>query len=165
MRTQRRLRSDCAKMRSLTWILTECILDSQRCIVSLCGQRRFWSDCANVQADLSLRWAHVRRTFRSRCDSFGKSHRMTKPTKWHVRPAKTQISLGVRPVWSESLLCAQWVAKDPSFLNADSEDWSDWAKAKADLSLHWAHMPFCWICHALVLKSVNFWLSYAAPWL
>ena len=25
---------------------------------------------------------------------------MTKPTKWHVRPAKTQISLGIHPVWS-----------------------------------------------------------------
>ena len=30
------------------------------------------------------------------------SQRMTNPTKWHVRPAKTQISLGIRPVWSES---------------------------------------------------------------
>ena len=47
---------------------------------------------------------------------------MTKPTKWHVRPTKTQISLGICPIWSESLLCAQWVAKDPSFLYADSED-------------------------------------------
>ena len=28
----------------------------------------------------------------------------------------------LNPVWSESLLCAQWVAKDPRFLNADSED-------------------------------------------
>ena len=54
---------------------------------------------------------------------------MTKPT---VRPAKTQISLGIRPVWSESSLCAQWVAKDPMFLHADSEDWSDWADAQAD---------------------------------
>ena len=36
------------------------------------------------------------------------------------------------PVWSESLLCAQWVAKDPSFLHADSEDWSDWVDAQAD---------------------------------
>ena len=35
-----------------------------------------------------------------------------------VRLAKTQISLGIRPVWSESSLCAQWVAKDPSFLHA-----------------------------------------------
>ena len=40
----------------------------------------------------------------------------------NVRPAKTQISLGIRPVWSESSLCTQWVAKDPSFLHADSED-------------------------------------------
>ena len=32
------------------------------------------------------------------------SHLMTKSTKWHVRPAKTQISLCIRPVWSESLL-------------------------------------------------------------
>ena len=39
-----------------------------------------------------------------------------------MRPAKTQISGGVRPVWSESSLCAQWVAKYPSFNHADSED-------------------------------------------
>ena len=39
-----------------------------------------------------------------------------------VRPTKTQISLGIRPVWSESSLCAQWVAKNPTFLHADSED-------------------------------------------
>ena len=31
---------------------------------------------------------------------------MTKPTKWPVRPAKTQISLGIRPVWPESSLSA-----------------------------------------------------------
>ena len=40
------------------------------------------------------------------------SHLMTKPTYWHVRPAKTLISLGIRPVWSESSLYAQWIAKD-----------------------------------------------------
>ena len=39
-----------------------------------------------------------------------------------VHPAKTQISLGIRQVWSESLLCAQWVAKDPRFINVDSVD-------------------------------------------
>ena len=31
---------------------------------------------------------------------------MTKPTKWHVRPANTQISLGICPVWSEFSLSA-----------------------------------------------------------
>ena len=52
-----------------------------------------------------------------------------KTNKMTVRPAKTQISLGIRPVWSEfrpvwseSSLCPQRVAKDPSFLHADSED-------------------------------------------
>ena len=48
--------------------------------------------------------------------------RHDKTNKITVRPAKTQISLGIRPVWSESSLCAQWVAKEPSFLHADSED-------------------------------------------
>ena len=36
----------------------------------------------------------------------GMSQRLTKPTKWHVCPAKTQISLGIRPVRSASLLSA-----------------------------------------------------------
>ena len=39
-----------------------------------------------------------------------------------VCPAKTQISLGIHPVWSASSLCPQWVAKGPSSLHADSED-------------------------------------------
>ena len=63
----------------------------------------------------------------------------------------------IHPVWSESLLCAQWVAKDPSFLHADSEDWSDWADAQADLSLRWAHIPFCWFCHeAAQIKEISY---------
>ena len=45
-----------------------------------------------------------------------------KTKKMTVRPAKTQMSLGIHPVWSESSLCAQWVAKDPSFFYEDSED-------------------------------------------
>ena len=47
------------------------------------------------------------------------SRLMTKPTKWHVRPAKTQISLGIRPVSSESSL-------------------STWRKL-GSLATHWAH--------------------------
>ena len=49
-------------------------------------------------------------------------HLSTKPTKWYVRPAKTQISLGIGPVWSESSLCTLRVANDPRFLHADNED-------------------------------------------
>ena len=45
-----------------------------------------------------------------------------KTNKMTVRPAKTQMSLGICPVWSETSLCAQLVAKGPSFLHAHSED-------------------------------------------
>ena len=70
------------------------------------------------------------------------SHLMAKPTKWPVRPAKTQISLGICPVWSESLLCAQLVAMDPNSSGGQQRLRSDWANAQADLSLRWTHMPF-----------------------
>ena len=45
-----------------------------------------------------------------------------KTNKVSMHPAKMQISLGIHPVWSESSMCSQWVAKDPSFLHADSKD-------------------------------------------
>ena len=76
------------------------------------------------------------------------SMRMTKPTKCSVRPAKTEISLRICMLISEPSLCAQWVAKDPMLLQPDSEDWSNWEDAQADLSLYWAHMSFCWFCRA-----------------
>ena len=45
-----------------------------------------------------------------------------KTNKRPVHPAKTYISLGIHPVWSESSLCTLWATKDPIFLHADSED-------------------------------------------
>ena len=78
------------------------------------------------------------------------SQRMTTPTKWHVGPVKTQISLGIRPVWSESAVRMKkvWVL---SYYWAHSKDWSDWAYTQTDLSLCWAHKPFycCFFFHAL----------------
>ena len=65
----------------------------------------------------------------------------------NVNPAKNHFSLGICPVWSEPSLCDQWVVVGPVFLHAESEDWSDWADAQADLSLCWAHKSFCWFCH------------------
>ena len=49
------------------------------------------------------------------------SHDMTKPTKWVCAQWR------LRSAWAstqsdQSLLCAQWVAKDPRFLHADRED-------------------------------------------
>ena len=58
-----------------------------------------------------------------------------------------------QPVLLESLLCAQWVFKDPRFLHVVSEDWSDWADAEADLS-PWVNRSFCWCCHVAAQLSV-----------
>ena len=44
------------------------------------------------------------------------SRLMTKPTKWHARPAKALAQS------DQSSQCTQWEAKDPTFLHADSED-------------------------------------------
>ena len=61
--------------------------------------------------------------------------RHDKTNKMSVRPAKTPISVGIRAVWSESSLCAEWVTKDTDFLHADNED-SDQSGPR------WAHTHF-----------------------
>ena len=38
-----------------------------------------------------------------------------------MRPAKIQISLRIRAVWSESSLGAFWIAKDAAFLDVANE--------------------------------------------
>ena len=72
-----------------------------------------------------------------------------KTNKMSVRPAKTQISLGIRPVWSESSLCvcAQWMAKDPSLWTAKMlirlgrcPGWSESSQGA---------QPLCWFCHVV----------------
>ena len=52
---------------------------------------------------------------------------------------KTQISLGIRRVWSESLLCPQWVAKGTVLLQADSEDSDQTGRMRRLICLRWAH--------------------------
>ena len=60
------------------------------------------------------------------------SRLVTKPTYWHVRPAKTQISLGIRPVRPESSLSA---GRKLGSLATHQH-------AQADLSPRWAHCHF-----------------------
>ena len=77
----------------------------------------FWSSMFFDKSWLSY-WSaqQPKSKFRTKWATSYKTNKMT------VRPAKTQISLGISPDWSESLLCTHWVAKDPSSLYADSED-------------------------------------------
>ena len=65
---------------------------------------------------------------------------MTKPTKWSVHPAKTQISLGVRYP-----------------LSGQQRPWSDWADAQADLSLCWAHTHFVGFVMSWLINECAAW--------
>ena len=70
------------------------------------------------------------------------SRSMTKPTKWPVRPAKTQISLSIC-----SLRCPHEEALGLE-LPIDRTAMTQIRSTQTDLSLCWAHMSFCWFCHA-----------------
>ena len=86
------------------------------------------------------------------------SLRMTKQPKWPMRHAKAQISLGIRPVWSEYSLSAWRKVVSLATHTAHSDDWSDWADSRADLSLPWAYMSFCWFCHiAAQINQTTCW--------
>ena len=67
---------------------------------------------------------------------WGISRLMTKPTKWHPPSLIKVFAVRMKNAWVLSYL-----------LSAQRWLWSDWADAQADLSLRWAHMPFCWFCH------------------
>ena len=49
-------------------------------------------------------------------------NRIVRKRTFYVRPAKIQISLRIRAVWSESSLDAFWIAKDAKFIHADKEE-------------------------------------------
>ena len=83
--------------------------------------------------------------------------RHDKTNKMSVRPAKTQISLDIRPVWSVSSLSAwkePWVLR--YLLSAQRRLWSDRADAQADLSLRWAHSHFV----GFVMSRLKWFLFY-----
>ena len=67
---------------------------------------------------------------------------MWKRTFGHVLPAKIQIRLRIRAVWSESSLGTKLDSQGGKvlFFHADNEDWLDCANAQADLSHHSGHM-------------------------
>ena len=70
-------------------------------------------------------------------------------TKWHVRPAKTLISLGIRPVWSESSLSTWRKFGSLAIHWAHSEDSDQAGRMPKLICLRRAHMPFCRFCRAL----------------
>ena len=89
------------------------------------------------------------------------SRDMTKPTKWLCAQRR------LRSAWAsaqsdQSSLCAQLVAKDPSFLHADSGDLirlggcSVWSESSLGAQ------SFCWFCHVatqLFITIQTMWMG------
>ena len=120
---QCRLWSDCSSSSSLIWVYSGCsglLVQKLRIIMVTISwwqfqSPRFWDHRKSwlpmQQLCLVHRWLRGTlmimcfQTDRSENRSGYISRRMTKPTKWPVRLAKTLISLGIRPVWSQSFRC------------------------------------------------------------
>ena len=87
----------------------------------------------------------------------------TKPTKWVCAQRR------FRSAWAsaqsdQSSLCAQYVAKDPSFLHADSED-SNQTGGCPGWSKSWlgAH-SFCWLCHIEFFNEIEMMWQINIEW-
>ena len=75
---------------------------------------------------------------------------MTKTNNMAVRPAKTQISLGIRPVWSESLLSAWRKSGSLATHKMHSKDSDQTGWTGRTPRLIWVLLgthSFCWFCH------------------
>ena len=94
-----------------------------------------------------LYW-HVNETFIKKTRLFKHYFTWQNQPNDNVRPVKTQISLGICPVWSESSLSTWRNLGSLATHWAHSKDWPDWVVAQVDLRLRWAHMLLCWFCHA-----------------
>ena len=100
----------CCLIKVYTVCLLSCFFWRHYCIrIQLCVH------CSNFMIITAIFW--LSKFFELRYSDL--SCLVKKPTKWHVHPAKTQISLGIHPVWSESSLSA-------------------WRKLWS-LASHWAH--------------------------
>ena len=83
-------------------------------------------------------------------------------TKWPVRPAKTQISLGICPVWSVYAVRMKkhWALN--YLLSAQWRFWSNWA----DPRLIWVfagRTSDCWFCRAAAQIPLDSWLHTEKP--
>ena len=54
-------------------------------------------------------------------------------------------------------LCAQWVAKDPNFLHADSKDSDQTGRMPRLIRVFAGRTSFCWFCH----EVAHFLIAYS----
>ena len=95
---------------------------------------------------------------------------MTKPTKWHVRPAKTDQPGHPPSLIRGFAMCFMGNLGPNLSSGGQRRFWSDWVDAPADLSLCWAHRSFCWFCHEVPHSFIirftvcDEWQIWATSW-
>ena len=76
------------------------------------------------------------------------SRLMTKPTKWQVRSAKTQISLSIRPVWSVFAVRLKKLGSLATHkVRSEDSDQTGRVPKLIWVFRGWAHMLLFWFCH------------------
>ena len=108
------------------------------------------------QAGLSLNWSQTPKacfvvTWLIYEPPHDKTNKMTcAPSEDSDQPGHqpSLISLGINPVWSESSLYDQNVAKDLSFLHADSENSDQTGRMLRLIWVFAGRTSFWWFCHA-----------------
>ena len=130
---------------SLICLRCNCVL-YVLCALWIGRQRWLWS----VQTDLSLRWVH--RSFWSCSGSHVPEPPRDKTNKMACAPSEDSDKPWHPPSLIRVFAVRMKKARVLSYpLSAQRRLWSDWADAQADLSLRWAHMSVCWVCHEVVL--------------
>ena len=134
---QRRLWQDCAGSPEPS--LVACLIST---IFSWAGSNKLFN-ISSVMLSKTLKLFVIRSNWNVSCDSESPNciiHHHHWVAAWQNQQNDLCTQQRLRSAWaSESSLCTHWVAKDPRFLHADSENWSDWEDAQADLSLRWGH--------------------------
>ena len=74
----------------------------------------------HIFAHVWCSWSKLCNVFDDACPFYVSMFIHIWAASWQNR--QSDCAPSIRLVWSESSLCAQWVAKDPKFLHADSED-------------------------------------------
>ena len=91
------------------------------------------SNCTTAPVGSKVRHADLNDVYHN-----GASAWQNQQNDWASREESDQH--GIRPVWSVFAVHSM----ELRFLRVDSENWSEWADAQADLSLRWVYMSFCW---------------------
>ena len=103
-------------MRSLIWMFAGHMLNSQGCNVPSCRQRRLWSDWADAQDSLSLRWAIMSEdAFFSQCGLYDS-----------ISETRKSYNLIMYPLWTFSLnICCCFLINRIKYMNKSQIFYAD----------------------------------------